>query len=575
MLNAYRLHITSLSPIHIGTGDSYEPTNYVIEDGVLHEFDTGAVIDTLSAKDHKDLLDIGSRKPNTEMIQAVRRFFYERREVLIAYAVQRIPVLPGVARYYAQRIGQPANREADGKTIINKLEIDRTGFNPVTHRPILFGTSLKGAIRTALLDQVNAGRAANERKGLHEFQGSLLKYYDKHQKPKTALEKDPLRLVHLADATWVGEKGLPATQVFLAVNRKKAPVKDEAGNLRASQAQSKDLSQLLECVPSFRYRSFAGQFNIQLVAQVGDRHANKLPVRNLCFEAAQIARACNDFYLPILQAEIRLLRGRGYLDERWAKSIELLLDASQAKREKGAAFLLRVGRHSGAESVTLNGVRKIKILLGKDPKTGDQKFTTMAESKTLWLAAQEKDQVNGLLPFGWLLVELEPWHAAPKDWPDLQRLCEPYLAEAQTLRNRLAALEARGADVRAAIEARRAEGVARAEAEAEAAARRVREEAERQARLAAMSENMKRVEAFKQEMQVRAEQLRGSKDRAHTVFHEKARALAKAAREESGWTVEERRAAAQAIEDWLPRVINVDMKDERKKLKLRDLIGKQ
>ena len=46
---SYRMHITPLSPIHVGTGESYEPTNYVIEDGVLHEFDTGAVMAALSA----------------------------------------------------------------------------------------------------------------------------------------------------------------------------------------------------------------------------------------------------------------------------------------------------------------------------------------------------------------------------------------------------------------------------------------------------------------------------------------------------------------------------------------------
>ena len=46
-IQAYRMHITPISPVHIGAGESYEPSNYVIDDGWLHEFDTGAVLSAL------------------------------------------------------------------------------------------------------------------------------------------------------------------------------------------------------------------------------------------------------------------------------------------------------------------------------------------------------------------------------------------------------------------------------------------------------------------------------------------------------------------------------------------------
>lgn len=108
-------------------------------------------------------------------------------------------------------------------------------------------------------------------------------------------------------------------------------------------------------------------------------------------------------------------------------------------------------------------------------------------------------------------------------------------------------------------------------AEREARAQRQREEAERKARLAAMSENMRRIETFRDEFAVRAEQLRGGKDKPNTVYHGKARGLAKDALEGPGWTAEERRLAAVAIEEWLPKVVQVDIKDERKKLKLTSL----
>lgn len=59
---------------------------------------------------------------------------------------------------------------------------------------------------------------------------------------------------------------------------------------------------------------------------------------------------------------------------------------------------------------------------------------------------------------------------------------------------------------------------------------------------------------------------------SHSADREyKARKLAKEALEGAGWTAEERRAAAEAIEEWLPKVVQVDMKDERKKLRLAAL----
>lgn len=573
MFDAYRLHITPLSPVHVGTGESYEPTNYVIEDGVLHEFDTGAVVDALSARDRKDLLDIGSRKPNTEMIQAVQRFFHERRDALMAHAVQRIPVLPGVAHLYAQRVGQTANREADGKKVVNKLEIDRTSFNPITRQPVLFGSSIKGAIRTALLDGLNDGKPVLKNTQTGKPETSLQLQMRLFQYRAGKFELDPMRLVQLADAAWAGESGLPAAQVYLAVNRKKAPVADASGKLRTSQAESKDLYQILECVPGFHYRAFRGQLNIQSVADVGERHASKLPANPLRFDATQIARACNAFYLPILQAEIELLRERGYENAEWAKSLKMLLEASQIKREAGSAFLLRVGRHSGAESVTLNGVRKIKILLDKDPQTRKQRTTDEQETRTLWLAANDKHQATDLLPFGWLLVELEPLHSTQSDWQDLRVLCEPHLTGTRALRDKFAGLEVRRAEQQAAIQARRVEEAARAQAEADAAAQREREAAEREAALAEMSPNQRTIEAFKTEFATHVEQLRGNKERANTLFHDKARALAKTALDAADWTADEKRAAAEAIAEWLPKVVAVDMKDERKKLKLAALRG--
>ncbi|MEX5214296.1 MAG: RAMP superfamily CRISPR-associated protein [Nitrospiraceae bacterium] len=427
---AYRLLFTPLSPIHIGTGHTYEPTNYVIDGDTLHEFDHSAIAETLSFDDRHQLADIVNASPDDTMLQAVQRFFYDRRDRLIPWAVHRMPVQPGVAGLYTSRVGKTAQREASGRPVINRLEIDRTVYHPVTHSPVLLGSSVKGAIRTALLDSVNGGRPTTEQKGLHDFQGKadLFRYKDNGLR----LERDPMRLVHLSDAEWKGEAGLPAAEVVFAVNRKKSPVVDRHGNPRGSRAESGP-PQIFECIPPLRNRAFSGQLNIQLLNGV-DR-SGQVPAADLRFDIDRIARACTTFYRPILEREIQWLSQKGWLDDQWGQTIQGIL--SDALNQNRTAFLLRVGRHCGAESVTLNGVRKIKISQG--PGRGSME---RSEATTLWLAAKAREDESDLLPFGWVLVEFVRLDDGLKhDNGMVKALCDQYLGAARQWADRLKAKE--------------------------------------------------------------------------------------------------------------------------------------
>lgn len=502
---AYRLHITPLSPVHIGTGESYQPTNYVIEDGALHEFDTGAAMAALTAKDREDLLKIASGKPDADMLKALQGFFYNRRQPLQAHAVNCIPVLDGIAELYDKRVGKTAQHEGGGKQVINRLEIDRAAYNPVTRLPVLFGSSLKGAIRTALLDWKNQGQPLrNRQERSSDLQQRLFNFR------AGKFELDPLRLVQLADAYWQGEAGLPAALVQLAVNRKKHPVKDTNGQLRKAMGENLYQIQILECVPGWHYRGFASQLNVQClngIAEANQRDERRLPAADLRFGIAHIVQACNRFFLPILTNERKILREQGFLDTAWSQAVNQTLALAQDKIKQGQAFLLRVGRHSGAESVTLagEGVRNIKIMKGKGqpPDYADA-------AKTLWLAADDKDQRQNLLPFGWLLVEVEPFDAPTPDWPELRELCEPHLKTARAFAKQRESQREALQQARAEAEAHRRVEAEQARIEAEQKAEAARLEAERQAKLAGMSEQGRQVEIFRQRMEREAKQWAGT-----------------------------------------------------------------
>jgi CRISPR-associated protein Cmr6 len=108
--------------------------------------------------------------------------------------------------------------------------------------------------------------------------------------------------------------------------------------------------------------------------------------------------------------------------------------------------------------------------------------------------------------------------------------------------------------------------LASAQAEAQAAAAQA-------AKMASLSDNARLIEDFVLTCQNKVAQLRGGKERPNAETHAKARALSKAALEGADWTAEEKSAAASALAEWLPQVVTVDMKDERKKLKLAVLRG--
>lgn len=438
-LQHYTLTYTPLSPIHIGTGDSYEPTNYVIDDGTLYEFDTGGALAALTETDRNELNKIVNARANEDMLKAVQRFFYERRDVLKPWAISAIPVLDGVANYYAGRVGQTDNHKGGGNQKFNKLEIDRTAYNPINRHPVLFGSSIKGAIRTALLSQVN-GKQALSQQDAEKFDLENLPPYERKQREREQknifprlnqtlfrfragkFELDPLRLLQFADAAWNDCGGLPTAQVLVSVNRKKELKRDKHGNEIFGQAEkNENLCKLLESVPAWRYRAFSGTLNLQTT--VGVMSKEKLPNENLLFNIGQIAAYCNDHYKPILESEIKVMRERGFLDSEWDKNMKALLSDLSAKSISERVFLLRVGRHSGAEAVTIEGVRHIKIMKG-NPEY-------QSKTKTLWLAANDPKQRTGLLPFGWLLVEIHPGNTPVNNWPELAELCRNQHAQAQ------------------------------------------------------------------------------------------------------------------------------------------------
>lgn len=537
------LRLTPLTPIHIGCGEDFEPTNYVIDDGVLYHFDPARAV--LGEADRRALLN-ALGKGGAEALQRLQKFFHDRRQLFAGAASGCVAVARGVAEQYDKRIGQIAQYEANGGRVGNQLEIERTSHHPHTGTPYLPGSSLKGAMRTAWLDQLNRGQGkpADERSA-NDVEKRLV---------GGAFHTDPSRLLRVADASGESIVG----KVYFSTNHKKREVRDKSGQV----VTAKGPCTRRESLVGGQHRALAGELRFDLLP--GLDASDKTPKRDhriAGFEA--LAQACNRYYLPRLARECEILDQRHFGNPGWLAAFGKLMNQIKPQLDAGALMLLRVGRHSGAESVTLDGIRSIRIMTGK----GQPPQYSDVGAKTLWLAAEREDVTRGdLLPFGWLLVE-------PADSPEITALrawCEaqpkPDLAAVRTSLARKREEAAREADRQAQI--------ARERLAAEAAAARAEEG--RKALRDRMTEQLRSVADF-----IAACEAKIGKDPftlASGLF-QKASNLSKAALAEgSQWSAEDKLALAAAFETWLPKVIEKldrkeDWKDARKKLKLAALRG--
>jgi len=73
-MKKYKIKATALSPIHIGTGEVYEPTSYVIDNGYLYSFRDYDFVKRLSKKEIQEL-------SNLTFLPKIYRFFKDRKKI--------------------------------------------------------------------------------------------------------------------------------------------------------------------------------------------------------------------------------------------------------------------------------------------------------------------------------------------------------------------------------------------------------------------------------------------------------------------------------------------------------------
>lgn len=476
-LTPYRLFLTPLSPIHLGSGEDYEPTNYVISDGVLYAFDPAQA--ALNPQQRSELLNV-ARSGDIGNIQG---YFAKHAVTFIDSAYKTVAVSKTLEKEYKQRIGQVANHEADGKKVHNRLYIERTITNPITHQPYIPGSAFKGCLRTAFIDNLNQGKqpVASD----YSFDNAKKKI-DSAKLEKRLLEGDfsasLFRFVKISD--FMPQQANTAVKIQYAVNRKRDPEAAQNGTLTArresicySQYRAFAASAVLHSVASPVYEQYGGK-------QQAGQTEKILPPSNFSrLQLLDFAKSSNKYYLSRWHQENALLEEFSLVDNTWLRNARNLLNQLAQKLNNGEIMLVRLGKNTGAESKTLSGkdVAQIEI---KQKKINGGGTKLQDHTETLWLAADEMySKGSNLLPFGWALIEIDP----PSDNNALQQWCQHNSSHLAAIRSIHAALAERRQQAAAAAAELQAQAQA---AEQERIAQEQREAAEaerRQAELAAMN----------------------------------------------------------------------------------------
>ena len=374
IMESRRWKIKVLTPVHIGCGEVYEPFSFAIKDNKLLVFDMEQLLSALDEKTRREFSNIclmGTSDAIVRMYRFVKRNVAERKDIIEKGIVKKtIDVTRALVEHYNSQIigtNQPAQRSYQSQQnrpfnnssrIISQFQIYRTFFDPNSELPIIPGSSVKGAIRTAVLNarknevanKTPRNYQENQEKGRYNakrLESEILRYKE--------FQNDPFSLVKVSDFRPVGQ---PKVKVTYAINVKKSSGKPGRGPYQIVEA-------LLE-------GEFEGTITILKYQKSSEKRKIDSP---LSFE--EIRRALKGFYGKELEREKKEMEKISY------------------KAIQQPTIPIRIGRHSGAECVTIEGFRVIRIMGSNTPG---------ATPTTLWLASEDHSKPQNAMPFGWCSV---------------------------------------------------------------------------------------------------------------------------------------------------------------------------
>lgn len=382
MLEKVRYRAIPLTPVHIGTGETAGPEEYFLDNGALVRFRPSEVFarwDDRQRKEYESKIDNGRLDAAFEQVRQSAR---------------RMPE----AHWYRCETGRSATeklRNAVARPEQARGEIHLLPRNPYTGRVVVPGSAIKGALRTAALNVLLSGREDLKQKAASALaEARRLENNGKHKEAdkelqrmesrlqeelfrgggKDKLERDPFRFLKVSDAELQAQPRRFTERVDLAV----VVYADQ-------EARRQGPPMFVERLKS-RADGEAAEFELEIAIDLDCQNhpSTRDPKRvGVPWPVGRewLMQAANYFFLT------------RFLDEQKRFPRYYPASASASAQAPAGGCLLRLGRYSHFESLSLDGAR-----LGYNRQK--KQWITQGSTRTACELAG-----GGQSVFGWLLLE--------------------------------------------------------------------------------------------------------------------------------------------------------------------------
>ena len=326
-LSTHRLLLTPLSPIHIGCGVDYEPTNSVIDAdrNFLYSFNLGLV--GLLPQERRGLMTA----VQNGVIEEINRFYARNIDIFRPWSSNIVPVSGKAVQKYRSMLS-PKPQVKGGQKKTAQFAFQRLVFtrSEAGELPMIPGSSLKGMISTALKERINQLRSIGSKEEARLLGGDF--------------DKSPMRFLKVGDMQLRTPQA--ATRLYYAdrVHKKDAEPLGIGNGFEA-------------VVPGF-YRQFEGE----VVLTSGQ---NTLGIEKVYKTVTEILKDLHAYSMLVLLSQTFFYSKAA---PAWLESIMKLLAELKPQFESGRLALVRLGKNTGAESwrilIPLMSVTVLQKIMG-------------------------------------------------------------------------------------------------------------------------------------------------------------------------------------------------------------------
>ncbi|MEN3039350.1 MAG: type III-A CRISPR-associated RAMP protein Csm5 [Candidatus Kryptonium sp.] len=358
-IKGYKVKYKILTPVHIGTGEELSPFDYVIVDNMFHRISADELISSLSDEQLRMFYSYIRVNNITSLRSLIVANF--KSEKFSKYSVR---VLPGVANKYRENLNN----------INNQLLISPFIRTPDSFKPYIPGSSIKGAIRTAIIDDIVRGKKYEKK---YKPQGANWELFameaveivssGEKKQERASISRDPFRTLKISDVFIDNEVMLIGEVLNAKVNKAKGRL-DTIGIQMIKEVVSGylNLGKPVEFEGEIRIDEF-----LPRVKRKDMYYGVSMPI-----DKDFIIKTCNYFYSQELRREMEFYEFAVDMHDIISK-MKTLFNVKQNE------CLIRVGRFSGVYAVTINEYRN----------PANKKWGTT------------RNLFDGRYPMGWIKIE--------------------------------------------------------------------------------------------------------------------------------------------------------------------------